>query len=152
MITILLSKIVELLKELKTNIENLPTGGTDISYSTDENKIGTWIDGSDMYQRSFLLENTGWGEGTWINNILETEGSGINIVNWFGWVRCSGALNQYPLDYYRSSNEFMTVITSNNCDDIILRSNMGLTIHLSDVFITIQYIKPEPEPENNEEV
>lgn len=53
MITILLSKIRDLLIELKTNIQNIETS---FSYSETEHKIGKWFDGSDVYE--IALKNT----------------------------------------------------------------------------------------------
>ena len=55
MITILLEKIKALLSELKTNIENLPDRV--ISFSSDEKIVGTWIDGSPLYSKTFVNNN-----------------------------------------------------------------------------------------------
>lgn len=153
MITILLSKIVELLKELKTNIENIQPGGeTDISYSTDEKKIGTWIDGSDLYQKTFFFDDLGWHQGTWINHFLDTFDDGLNIINFWGWFEYSDSTARYPISYYRSSSIYVVTTTSSNNSDLDILPNLGAVNYIEDLCVTIQYTKPEPEPENNEEV
>ena len=40
--------------ELKEEVDDLPQNI--ISYSTEERKIGTWVDGSDLYEKSFTLD------------------------------------------------------------------------------------------------
>ena len=57
MISILLQKILDQLKLLKTNIENLPSGGG-FNYSTEEQKIGKWIDENDLYFKTIILDGT----------------------------------------------------------------------------------------------
>lgn len=65
MITILLKKILEQVKALKTNIENLPSGGNGFIYSFEEQKIGKWFD-DDLYSKTyhptgtFSLNNLNW--------------------------------------------------------------------------------------------
>lgn len=51
MITILLQKILEQVKTLKDNIENVSSN----IYSFDEIKIGKWVDGSDVYRKCFIF-------------------------------------------------------------------------------------------------
>lgn len=53
--TILLEKVKEQLKALQTNIENLPD--RIISFSTEEEIVGTWIDGSPLYSKTYIKEN-----------------------------------------------------------------------------------------------
>ena len=157
MITILLKKILELLKTsfssittkletIKENTSGGVSGGT--SYSTDEKLIGTWINGTNLYQRSFLLEDTGWGEDSWKLDILNTANTGIKIKNWFGWCRFSSSDDTlFPLSYFRN-NSYITTYCNENNDDICFLQKFGLTEHASDIFITIQYTKLETELEN----
>lgn len=55
MITILLEKVKDLLIELKTNIENIPSE-SNIIYSTEEKVIGKWINGNDLYQKTLVFQ------------------------------------------------------------------------------------------------
>ena len=149
MITILLSKIRDLLSELKTNIENIQPGGN-IDYSTDEKKIGTWIDGSDLYQKTFFFDDLGWHQGSWIDHFLDTYEDGINIINFWGWFEHLNSTARFPICYYRSSSEFVTVTMSTNKSDLDILPNLGAVNYIEDLCVTIQYTKPVPEPENEE--
>ena len=108
-------------------------------YSTIEQKIGKWLDGKDLFQRTF--EVTGLTNGAWNNNVLGT--SNIEIKSYegqFEWYY-NGMFNRYTsLDYYVNSSDF--VATQNSKSDLVIKPNRtetGLTIQ--GAIITIKYTK-----------
>ena len=77
MITILLQKILEQVKALKTNIENLPS--YELVFSETPKIVGKWLDGSDVYQvvvkKAFDYRAT----------TLYISTSSLNIANLISW-------------------------------------------------------------------
>jgi hypothetical protein len=108
-------------------------------YTTTERKIGKWIDGSDLYQRTF--EVTGLTQGGW-NAALGT--SDIDIKAFDGYIRYlyNGEFNRnISLNYFVNSNE--CVVTQNSGSDLYIKPNRtesGLSIDKA--VITIKYTKP----------
>lgn len=112
-------------------------------YTTTERKIGKWIDGSDLYQRTF--EVTGLVNKQWNNSALGT--SGINIVD-----APSGTLhwlyNDVPdiitsLNYFRATTEFVTTCINTTAADVnILPSIPDSGYTVDKAVITIKYTKP----------
>lgn len=117
------------------------SSGSSVEYSTEEKEVGTWIDGSKLYQRTFNKSDVVIQDTNWTNNILGTNGTNINIVSYEGYFSLSGTNGKIPYTYYRSSSEYFTSIVNNDGDDINVRPNMnaGLTIYAG--IITVQYTK-----------
>lgn len=78
------SKIAEVtIDGTKTNVYAPNSGGggsSDINYSTEEQQIGTWINGEILYRR--VVELTMLDEGTYIYSL----GSDTNVVNALGYI------------------------------------------------------------------
>jgi hypothetical protein len=113
------------------------------SYSTSERVIGTWIDGSDLYQRTFtnveLPNNNAWN-----NSVLGT--TGINILKVDGFIKTEFASDTavyYPLFYFRESSNYSTFVISDSDLDVYLHLAIpsGAITPLT-ATITIQYTKP----------
>jgi hypothetical protein len=109
-------------------------------YTTTERKIGKWIDGSDLYQRTF--EVTGLTNGQWNTSILGT--SGINIVDvqgWIDWTYNSEPNCRTNLNYYANSSDYVSLAnTYNDLDVKPNRTDAGMLI--TEAVITIKYTKP----------
>lgn len=108
-------------------------------YTTTERKIGKWIDGSNLYQRTF--EVTGLVNGQWNISILGT--SGINIVDvqgWIDWTYNSEPNRRLELNYYFNSDDRCTLHNAYTDLDIYpYRTESGLGIDKA--VITIKYTK-----------
>jgi hypothetical protein len=108
-------------------------------YTTTERKIGKWIDGSDLYQRTF--EVTGLTQGEW-NNALGT--SDIDIKAFDGYIRYlyNGEFNRnISLNYYINSTDY--VATQNAGSDLSIKPNRTESgIAIDKAVITIKYTKP----------
>lgn len=112
-------------------------------YTTTERKIGKWIDGSDLYQRTF--EVTGLVNGQWNNSVLGT--SGINIVDApsgiIYWLY-NNVLNTISnINSYRDSTEFSTTNINATADDVNILPTINSSGYTIDkAIITIKYTKP----------
>jgi hypothetical protein len=110
-------------------------------YSTSEKIVGTWIDGSTLYERTFA-PSSALTNNSWNLNICGTSGSGISIKKFDGSLYGSDYSSQmFPLSYFRSSSEFSTICTNSTRDDINLLPKIdGIgTLHID--HITLQYTK-----------
>ncbi len=109
------------------------------TYSLVEHKIGTWIDGSDLYQRTF--EVTGLTNGQWNADVLGT--SGINIVDVEGWIdwTYNGEPNcRTNINYYSNSSDYVSL--QNTYNDLYVKPNRTETgMAIADAVITIKYTK-----------
>ena len=120
---------------------NIQRDGVGIDdYTTTERKIGKWIDGSDLYQRTF--EVTGLVNGQWNKSVLGT--SGINIVDvqgWIDWTYNSEPNRRLELNYYFNSDDRCSLQNAYTDLDIYpYRAESGLEIDKA--VITIKYTKP----------
>ena len=108
-------------------------------YTTTERKIGKWIDGSDLYQRTF--EVTVSSVNGWNGNILGT--SGISIVDvhgfMYGWY--TDAYLSKPLVYFRTPTDFITFLYDDDVNVYIMDSQVD-TSPMPTLTITIKYTKP----------
>ena len=81
--------------QIKYNLGNVNNNGN--NYSTDEQVIGTWIDGKPIYRKVFIIENTTTSE-------TDIDVSSLNIEN---VIDISGiAYNdsiQLPINFYNES-------------------------------------------------
>lgn len=112
-------------------------------YTTTERKIGKWIDGSDLYQRTF--EVTGLhNDGTYDDNILGT--SNIVIRDWTGYLQYdTGAGKQHfaVQGYGSGAGDWIGCWTTTGCNDLSIRAKlMTNTYTLDKAVITIKYTKP----------
>ena len=111
-------------------------------YTTTERKIGKWIDGSDLYQRTFEV-TTGLANGVFNPTVLGT--TGISIVYYEGYVywNHNGEPDiRVPLNYYSNVDDrSMSYVTSGGTD-------IGIRIYINDAnytidkaIVTIKYTK-----------
>ena len=109
-------------------------------YSTDEQIVGKWIDGSILYEKTFNKSNLDYGNNTWWNNILGTNGSGIEIVRFEGYYSNNQNNARYSINaFYRANTTTASACINTDNDDINLFNNMGYIIDR--VNVTIRYIK-----------
>ena len=108
-------------------------------YTTTERKIGKWIDGSDLYQRTFEVTTLA-NDNRWHTDALGT--SGIDIVDFGGYVDFNSDGNfadRQLLNAWISSTNYMSMDSIKS--DLEYRINRpGVTIDKA--VITIKYTKP----------
>ena len=135
------SNIVEV-NQTSMNVNgNIRRDGIGIDdYTTTERKIGKWIDGSDLYQRTF--DNvTISANGQWNENVLGT--SGIEIVDIKGLCKTTTDTKyMYPLNYYRNTDITICTCLNESATDINIRPYMPSDATITAARITILYTKP----------
>jgi len=106
--------------------DGIEGGGSDIEYSTEEKKIGKWIDGKPVYQKTFITDTTiNVPKTTWYTII----DSGIPIEYIISYSLIGGQGSTYDGKFIRCSDT-----------DIQLYSETVFT--LNDGFkLTLQYTK-----------
>ena len=103
-------------------------------YSTDEQVIGEWIDGSKIYQKTITgtTPSTAQSEGHFNTNV--TNGSHARVVN--GFFESSAGYG-VPCNYYAASNNYgFTRVTSD-----ATKITMNTTLTSRPFYVTIQYTK-----------
>lgn len=110
---------------------------TDISYSTAERKIGKWIDGSDLYEKTVscgaLPNSTGKSVPHAIANLK-------NIVEIKGYaIRTVGSTLTYPLPFVNSNNTSRVELTVSSTN-ISITTNVDFS-YLDDTYVTLRYTK-----------
>ena len=79
-------------------IDSLKLSKTSDNYSTEEQVVGTWIDGKPLYQKTFEIASTVAGENT-----ISTQGLDIDHVLSI-WGTIYGVNNSNEFDYQINSN------------------------------------------------
>lgn len=113
-------------------------------YSSNEQRVGTWINGKPLYQKTFIFNQQVIDDNTWTNDILGTRGSGIEIVDYNGMFGLTDNPHFSNFSYYRSSTEYFTAYCHNNNghnDDISVRPNMNAGANVTLDRCTILYVK-----------
>lgn len=109
-------------------------------YSEDEKQVGVWIDGKPLYQRT-IHKTTAFSNNVWTSNFLGTAGSGIKIIGYNGYAVMRGTEQLYEYSYWRSTNEYFTVITSTVGDDLSMYLKFSTNYTLEIGYCTIWYTK-----------
>lgn len=111
-------------------------------YTTTERKIGKWIDGSDLYQRTFEV-TTGLANNVWNPTVLGT--TGISIVYYEGYVywNYNGEPNvRIPLNYYSNGDDRSLGYITSGGTDIGIRAYINDSNYTIDkAIVTIKYTK-----------
>ena len=121
------------------SVKGIKFGGSNSghNYSTSEQIVGTWIDGSPIYERTYT--NINLTHNTWNNDILGTSGSGITILEFDGKLSIDNTTPYCNLDYYRNASEYTCVgLTSNSGFNVYPCVSNPEKI----LFVMIRYIKP----------
>ena len=114
-------------------------------YTITERKIGKWIDGSDLYQRTFEISDL--EKNTWHYSLLGT--TGIDIVDFQGFVEWYKASDdtlaeKQALNYFDSTDERNETLVDSTGEDLCARFTYVGSTKKSNckVVITIKYTKP----------
>lgn len=102
-------------------------------YSTEETRIGTWVDGRPLYQKTFVIDLSASNQSSTIpNSVIESTG---NIIDVFGTVSFDTLTVALPFD-----NRSLYFRISYDKNDGIRTAN-NITSNTKHVYITLKYTK-----------
>ena len=113
-----------------------PQGVPAVHYSTDEQVVGTWIDGSTVYEKTFNITTLNSGLNSIPHNISNI-GDVINIEGTA--IRSNGAVQ--PLGFISSANNYGWNVTVYDFTSSNFSLEVGGQLSLSKVIITVRYTK-----------
>lgn len=106
------------------------------TYSTSEQVVGTWIDGSTLYEKTFNITTPSTGLNSIPHNILNI-GDIINIEGTA--IRSNGATQ--PLGFISSANNYGWNVTVYDFSTTAFSLEVGGQLSLSKVIVTVRYTK-----------
>lgn len=112
------------------------SGGSSHNYSTTEQIVGTWIDGSPVYEKTFNLTSPSTGLNS-ITHDISNIGDVINIEGTA--IRSNGAVQ--PLGFISSANNFGWCATIYDFSTTNFTLEIGGQLSLSKVIVTVRYTK-----------
>lgn len=113
------------------------SGGGSVNYSTEEQVIGTWIDGSILYQKTYYCGNIG-------NNTITNTPLNINYLRkivYIGGVAMSVNNNAIVRPLPQVDNSSMSNCIRIDTTDTLLRTITSGDWSTYDAYITIRYTK-----------
>ena len=114
-----------------------PQGVPAHHYSTDEQVVGTWIDGSTLYEKTIKKQNIS-SVSTSTVLISSSELTGMNIIEISGSYISTTTASTYPINAYINSNSMITTWLAEG--DIYYWLYWGAA-DTYDAYITIRYTK-----------
>lgn len=81
-----------------------PTGGGSSVYSTNEQEVGTWIDGRPVYEKTWSIDNTNTSSWVSIDHNISNFDTVISVVG--SYKQSTGNNQTYVMPYYESSTAF----------------------------------------------
>lgn len=111
-----------------------PQGVPTHHYSTDEQIVGTWIDGKTLYEKA--VTNITLSHNSW-TTIFDASVVGATIIEYQGVISLDGTTPYCQLEYYRNSGEFSCTSINNN--QLKLLANIQAPEKL--LWAIIRYIK-----------
>lgn len=113
-----------------------PQGVPAVHYSTDEQVVGTWVDGSTVYEKTFNITAPSAGVNSIAHNISNV-GDVINIEGTA--IRSNGAVQ--PLGFISSANNYGWNATIYDFSTANFTLEVGSQLSLSKVIVTVRYTK-----------
>ena len=115
-------------------------GSGSVDYSTTEHKIGTWIDGSDLYERTYLY--TGTGAANPFSTTIDTTGTRIKeIIPHYASFTYGGGQFGECIGTELTGNTFVAQYTGSVPPNLTVSSYLGNSTETYEVCFTIRYIK-----------
>lgn len=109
----------------------VPSGALAVHYSTDEQIIGTWIDGSTLYEKTYEITTP---------SVTATPTAVIEYPSNFAIKHIDGLFNNAnPINIYRGAN-YYTATFNNKTNHTIDVEAKGISVGVSGI-ITLQYTK-----------
>ena len=118
-----------------------------MNYSTDEKVVGTWIDGSIVYQRTFVVENP-WASSSVAEITIDDFDDSLIFIDAHGVYIGSSGKEIRLLNMYPSSNTWSTFSTAfyiynTESKKLVLTASSTTVDTTIKVYITVRYIKTE---------
>lgn len=126
------------MKEIENKAGSGGGGGSSVSYSTEEQVVGTWIDGKPLYQKTIKIPDIQKGMSStalYAHNIENIEN--IFYVNALAIVLSSGFTYPVPFSWVNNSDIFTTYVNKTNVGVRNPRNDEGQV----DFYMTIKYTK-----------
>lgn len=118
-------------------------GNKSLNYSTEEQVVGTWIDGRPLYQKTYDITGISISENTWYDYIIDN--TGIDFVTKIEGYRVSSSKNQtIPMNQYKASDSSVqgcTFLYNADLPGIAIRPTLNNTDYGTHWYVTIQYTK-----------
>lgn len=130
------------------NIKNLADfgggggGGSKHTYATEEHEVGTWLDGSKLYEKTIVIENT----------LIGGESIPHNTTMSFGWIDNAFLYSSNDSDQYRGATTTPIMVADGGTKTVALTIDntnikfVGSTETFSaqtyrTLYVTIRYVK-----------
>jgi hypothetical protein len=139
-----LQKIIDSVSNINglVAVYGIKYGGNNIKYSTDEHVVGTWIDGSTLYERTIILRENGVDKYTFTGSMSEGGNYAVGLTGidkiWLDGLYSkrgkSGDTDYTDID--NNSTEVVTVFKHTDCSFYFKDIHAPL-----DIILTIRYTK-----------
>lgn len=124
------------------------SGGNGHTYSSDEQEVGTWIDGSTIYEKTLHFTDVTIQAG---NNVSFPIANYIsNMKQVISFNGCCSTYDGYtttyvvlPYEGMWDGTEWSLLIACDSVNIVITRAAPSGSHHLSDIYVTLQYTKTE---------
>ena len=119
-----------------TNFEHITgggSGGSSASYSTTEQAVGTWIDGSSVYQKTYAFINISLSS-SWTDESLNIDWAHI-------WIESGHMIvgtDTFPFPYPQEAGSYLTAAFDKSAGTISIKSAKSRT---GDLYVTVRYVK-----------
>lgn len=121
-------------------VKYINSNNNEYSYSTTEHKIGTWIDGSDLYERTYLY--TGTGAANPFSTTIDTTGTRIKeIIPHYASFTYGGGQFGECIGTELTGNTFRAQYTDSVPPNLTISSYLGSSTETYEVCFTMRYIK-----------
>lgn len=117
----------------------VPSGAPAVHYSTDEQVVGTWIDGRTVYEKTFLIAKSDLvSQGS--NNYGYAWNLGYDkIIRYDGTVLFSNGYINLPNG--TTDSNYSLYISASNTTNLVLRIANNIYNQLSEIILTVRYTK-----------
>ncbi len=114
-------------------------GSAEEVYSTEERRIGTWIDGKPLYRKTFYTDYSKSSLNATASFTFIFESAEFDqVTNMFGSIMFSNGTKSYPLGFVQDENYFTAFTTASRG---IAYFSSVTQVDADCVFITIEYTK-----------
>lgn len=116
------------------------SGSASHDYSTTEHKIGTWIDGSDLYEKTYLY--TGTGAANPFSTTIDTTGTRIKeIIPHYASFTYNGDQFGECIGTELTGNTFVAQYAGSVPPNLTVSSYLGNSTETYEVCFSVRYIK-----------
>lgn len=122
--------------EYKAKLFKNGGGKNEINYSETEHIVGTWIDGSLLYEKTI---NLGALPDTTTKNVAHNITNLKEIINLSGMMVITGTSRFYPLPYVDNSSTANNIAFEVNTTNVLVKTSTNFSTNSG--YITLRYTK-----------